>query len=120
MSFVDPSDPVRIGCRGLIGPVLALGLLVAPPAFAADLPGDPVAGQRLAEDVCAECHAIAPDRDDPGIAPTFMEAVDHPAVTEMALRVFLQTPHATMPDIRLNAEETDDIISYLLELQAAR
>lgn len=99
-----------------VAPVVALVLLAGPIA-AADLPGDPRIGQRLAQDICAECHAVASDQPDPGIGPTFAEAVDHPSVTEMSLRAFLQTAHATMPDIRLSRDETDDIVAYLLTLR---
>jgi hypothetical protein len=34
----------------------------------------------------------------------------------LSLRVFLRTPHATMPDLMLTPDETDDIISYILTL----
>jgi mono/diheme cytochrome c family protein len=108
-------EAMRLGSRHL-ATLAALGGL-AGPAAAADLPGDPRIGLRLAEDVCSECHAVAADRPDPGIGPSFVEAVDHPSVTEMSLRAFLQTPHADMPDIRLGREETDDIVAYLLTLR---
>jgi hypothetical protein len=32
----------------------------------------------------------------------------------LSLRVFLRTPHATMQDLMLTPDETDDIISYIL------
>ena len=88
-------------------------------ASAQDLPGDPAVGGQLARDVCATCHVISEDQvDDPGVgAPTFFEVVAHPSVTALSLRGFLQTPHATMPDLMLTQEETDDIISYLLTLR---
>jgi hypothetical protein len=38
-------------------------------------------------------------------------------VTALSLRVYLQTPHATMPNIVLTPEETDDVISYILTLK---
>jgi mono/diheme cytochrome c family protein len=89
------------------------------PAAAQELPGDPVAGARLARDVCAECHVVAEDQlIDPGAGPSFFEVVEHPATTELSLRAFLQTPHATMPNLMLTPEETDDIIAYLLKLKA--
>jgi mono/diheme cytochrome c family protein len=83
-------------------------------AGAQDLPGDPEAGARLAREVCAACHVVAEDQMvDPGIGPWFIEVAQHPAT----LRVFLQTPHANMPDLVLSADETDDIISYILTLK---
>ena len=45
---------------------------------------------------------------------TFFEVAAHPSVMTLSLRVFLRTPHATMPDLMLTPDETDDIISYIL------
>jgi len=88
-------------------------------ASAQDLPGDPAVGGQLARDVCTTCHVVSEDQvDDPGVgAPTFCEVAEHPSVTALSLRVFFQTPHATMPNLTLTPEETDDIISYLLTLK---
>ncbi|HET6519933.1 MAG TPA: cytochrome c [Geminicoccaceae bacterium] len=100
---------------------LAAALLTAAgPAAAADLPGDPVAGQDLAERWCAECHQIAgepPEAVFEGEPPAFAAVADDPAVTEIALRAFLQTPHANMPNIMLTREQTDDIVAYILSLR---
>jgi mono/diheme cytochrome c family protein len=106
-----------------LGPILA-GLVLATPLFAAplwaqDLPGDPAAGLQLARDVCAECHEV--ERGNPGMsllgAPSFQEVAERPAVTALGLRVFLRTPHAAMPDLILDDDQTEDIIAYILSLQ---
>jgi hypothetical protein len=56
---------------------------------------------------------------DPDVgAPTFFEVVADPSITALSLRAFLQTPHATMPDLILTQDETDDIISYILTLSS--
>jgi mono/diheme cytochrome c family protein len=102
-----------------------LGLLVLPTlvwagvASAQDGPGDQIAGAKLARDVCATCHIVSEDQlDDPGVlAPTFFEVAADPSVTALSIRVFLRTPHANMPDLRLSPEETDNIISYILSLR---
>jgi hypothetical protein len=52
--------------------------------------------------------------------PAFQAVADDPAVTEVALRAFLQTPHANMPDVRLPPEQIDDLIAYLLTLKGQR
>ena len=52
--------------------------------------------------------------------PAFQAVADDPAVTEAALRAFLQTPHANMPDVRLPPEQVDDLIAYLLTLKGQR
>ena len=98
---------------------MAILLAGAEPVSGADLPGDPVAGGQLARDVCATCHVVSAKQPvDPGIgAPSFLEVAAHPSVTALSLRAFLQTPHATMPDLILTPDETDDIISYILTLK---
>jgi hypothetical protein len=49
--------------------------------------------------------------------PTFQAIAQQPSTTSMALRVFLQTPHAQMPNLVLNTGETDDIVAYILSLK---
>ena len=90
----------------------------AAPLTAQDLPGDPAAGASLAREVCAQCHLAAKDQVvDPGVGPSLFEVAQHPGTTALSLRAFLQTPHATMPNLMLTPEETDDIIAYLLTLK---
>lgn len=79
---------------------------------------DAAAGAGLAREVCAKCHVVAADQMiDPGIGPSLLEVAEHPATTELSLRAFLRTPHATMPNLMLTPEETDDVIAYLLTLK---
>jgi mono/diheme cytochrome c family protein len=89
---------------------------------AQELPGDPAAGGKLAREVCATCHIVSDDQlVDPDVgAPTFFEVVDDPSVSELSLRAFLQTSHATMPNLILTPEETDDIIAYILTLRGVQ
>ena len=54
----------------------------------------------------------------PEAAPTFFEVVADPSITALSLRAFLQTTHATMSDLILTQDETDDIISYILTLRS--
>jgi mono/diheme cytochrome c family protein len=103
----------------------SLRLLTVVPLFwvcaslAQELPGDPIAGGKLARQVCATCHIVSEDQlVDPDVgAPTFFEVIADPSVSELSLRAFLQTSHPTMPNLILTPEETDDIISYLLRLR---
>jgi mono/diheme cytochrome c family protein len=100
-------------------PLAIIFFLWAVAAMAQGLPGDPEAGGKLARDVCAVCHIVSDDQvHDPDVgAPTFFEVADHPSVTALSLRVFLQTPHSRMPNLILTPDETDDIISYILTLR---
>ncbi len=87
-------------------------------ADADELLGDPAAGRALAHDVCAACHVVEPGQEPPPDidAPTFPGLAKQPGITALSLRVFLQTPHDRMPDIRLSREDTDNVIAYLLSL----
>lgn len=86
------------------------------------LPGDAAAGARLAGSWCVECHEVDPQSRGPGVfgAPAFQDIADDPAVTELSLRVFLQTPHADMPNEQLTPAQTDDVISHILKMRVPR
>ena len=40
-----------------------------------------------------------------------------PSTTSVALKVFLKTPHATMPNIILSEAEIDALAAYILSLR---
>ena len=103
--------------RCLLG---ALAFAVPVGAHAQQL-GDPVAGERFAMNVCAECHMVSVGQS--GLyradAPTFPDMANMPSTTALSLRVFLQTPHAkrNMPDLVLSESQMDDVIAYILSLR---
>ena len=74
-------------------------------------------GQALAEEWCSSCHAVAPNAARNPAAPAFAEIAAEPSATEYGLRVFLRTPHATMPNFVLKPNEIDDIVSYIRALR---
>ncbi|MBS0522157.1 MAG: cytochrome c [Proteobacteria bacterium] len=102
--------------------VVALsGLLVAATLAAARTQAADVQnGRRLAQQVCAECHAVLPEepRSPNAHAPTFQELARTPGMTSMALSVAFTTPHAGMPMFKLTSEQAADIIAYILGLRA--
>lgn len=105
--------------RVLVTATLA-GLIALSSGIAAEeLLGDPAAGRRLAEDVCATCHVVAPgDVSMTDVeAPAFPDLASEPRVTALSLRVFLQSPHERMPDLHLDLDETDNVIAYILSLR---
>ena len=81
--------------------------------------GGVVAGNRLAETWCSSCHVVGPGAasgTSNGV-PTFGAIAQLSSTTIVSLRVFLQTPHAHMPDLHLSRDEIDDLASYILSLR---
>ncbi|MBS0640456.1 MAG: c-type cytochrome [Acetobacteraceae bacterium] len=91
------------------------------PAGAQDI-GDADAGKRIAETWCVNCHVVAPGqaRGTSNGAPAFTAIAGNTAITPMALRAFLQTPHHRMPDLQLSREQIDDVSAYIQSLRTAR
>jgi mono/diheme cytochrome c family protein len=81
--------------------------------------GDPAEGHRIAEKWCLNCHVVAADaRSGTSTgAPTFVAIAQMKSISPLSLRVFLQTPHARMPDLHLTREEIDDLTDYILSLR---
>ena len=76
--------------------------------------GDPVAGQRFAEATCMTCHG---PNEGPKRAPAFAAIAAMPSTTALSLRVFLQSPHPSMPNLILSQTERDDLVAYILSLR---
>jgi len=76
--------------------------------------GDPTAGERLAALNCAQCHGSL---DAPGGAPAFATIAMEPSLTAEALNLFLQAPHATMPDLILTPSDRSDLVAYIMSLR---
>jgi mono/diheme cytochrome c family protein len=93
-------------------------LAAAGPASAVEF-GDPERGYAYAEVNCAECHAIdRGDYDSPFFgAPPFSEVANVPAMSEVALTSFFQTPHPTMPNFIVPSDDVRDVITYILSLR---
>ncbi len=88
-------------------------------ARAQQLPGDVVRGEVLADRLCAQCHDVeagGTGRSAKG-APAFQTLADSRVLNTLSLRVLLPTPHRDMPDIILEDAQTDDVISYILDLR---
>ena len=89
--------------------------------------GNPGAGLVLAEEVCAQCHAVLPGqgfflKPDPlpfedSVPLPFEDIANTPGITEMALFAWMTSTHPTMPDIMLEAEELRDVVAYILNLK---
>jgi cytochrome c2 len=83
--------------------------------------GDPQKGHTYARMVCAECHAVEKGQaQSPNPkAPSFSTVAATSGMTELALRVWLQTPHPTMPNLLLKASDRDDLVAYVRSLNPA-
>ncbi|MGB7975070.1 MAG: c-type cytochrome [Roseiarcus sp.] len=73
--------------------------------------GDPAAGKRLAAANCATCHGAQ------RAAPAFTTIAAMPSTTQTSLGVFLQTSHASMPNLILSAADRDNLTAYILSLR---
>ena len=123
-----PRPPFEDPMKSSFFSALALAL-----AFAGVVPAcgqearDVAAGRKLALDVCASCHVVAPDQarapvlDPP--APSFAAIAAKPDATEASLRRFLAEPHgdprrsSKMSAFLLPPSQVDAAVAYLLSLK---
>jgi mono/diheme cytochrome c family protein len=98
---------------------MVIGAAVAAQQVHAQEPGDLERGRALAQQVCAECHAVGPaDARSPNVlAPRFEAVAATPGMTGAALNAFLHTSHRNMPNLILTADQTNGIIAYILSLK---
>ena len=100
--------------------ILAVYALLASgaPVLAQEL-GSVDAGFGLAQEVCAECHAIdSEELISPNIdAPAFYDVANKRGLTIMAISVWFRTPHPTMPNFVITEDESSDLIAYILSLK---
>ena len=81
--------------------------------------GDTKSGLEYAEAVCAECHAVKKgERVSPHErAPAFELVANSRGMTDMALRVWFQSPHPSMPNLVLREKTADDLVAYIMSLR---
>lgn len=98
--------------------VLIVLAIAATPCKAQET-GQPGRGLALAQQICAQCHAVQRDqaRSPNEDAPRFQAIASVPGMTSIALSAALNTSHRTMPNIMLQPDERADIIAYILSLK---
>jgi mono/diheme cytochrome c family protein len=98
---------------------LAALMLFAVAPEASGQQADIEAGAAYAEQVCAACHAVLANEQISPLAeaPTFQSVADTPGMTEMALTVWLQSSHPTMPNIVLNPDDLRNVVAYIRSLE---
>lgn len=84
-----------------------------------DSPGDHrERGRALAAQLCAPCHVVGRQPQTGGfVGPSFVGIANMPSTTGTALNVFLQSHHQRMPSLRLDRDEADAVIDYILSLK---
>jgi mono/diheme cytochrome c family protein len=105
--------------RAVLLPLLLLAACapVAPPA---PPPADAAAGQRLAEQRCASCHAVGPTGASPRRnAPPFRDLHRRYPVDQLAesLAEGIVTGHPDMPAFTFDRQEIEDFLAYLRSLE---
>lgn len=98
--------------------LLAIALLL-PSAGAMAQDADIEAGAAYAAEVCAACHAVATDDLASPLpeATPFQTIADTPGMTELALTVWLQSSHPTMPNIVLEQDDMRNVVAYIRSLK---
>jgi mono/diheme cytochrome c family protein len=100
-----------------------LGIMIALPLATgcgeAQETAQPDRGFALAQQLCAQCHAVRQDqgRSPNENAPHFKVIASVPGMTAIALSAALNTSHRSMPNIMLEADEQANIIAYILSLK---
>jgi mono/diheme cytochrome c family protein len=110
---LQPSRLIALLLQGSVVVVLSSQLA------AAQDPGDPIAGHKLAQTWCDSCHVVdsGQRRGTSNGAPPFAAVAAMKSTTFMGLEAFLQTPHARMPDLHLSRDEIDDVAAYIISLK---
>lgn len=111
--------------HGIKGPVFAgllaitLGLGATGAVLADDRPDDVQRGEQLAGQWCSECHRAKGDEQsamDSG-AIAFQDLAMDPERTIESLRAFLSHEHPFMPFDKLDAQDREDILAYMMWLK---
>jgi mono/diheme cytochrome c family protein len=103
--------------RKQLSVLLVLGMLSN--GALAQTAGDPYRGRTFAQQLCSNCHAVegASNASPEPTAPPFSVAANTKGMTAMALSVWLQTSHPTMPNIRLRPDTLVDLVAYIMSLR---
>ena len=76
-------------------------------------------GRAFAQRVCSGCHGIVLGASSLAAgAPNFYAIARTPGMSSLALRVALETPHHSMPNLMLTADELSNITAYIMGLRS--
>jgi mono/diheme cytochrome c family protein len=88
-------------------------------AAGAEEMGDASAGFAIAQRDCAECHdVVSRNLNTPkSKAPNFYVTANRKGMSRMALLVWLQSSHPTMPNLILKKQDMADVVAYIVSLK---
>ena len=76
-------------------------------------------GRAFAQRTCSGCHGIVPGATSPVAgAPNFHAIANTRGMSPLALRVALETPHHSMPNIMLATDEMQAVTAYIMSLRS--
>jgi len=76
-------------------------------------------GRAFAERVCSGCHGVVLGATSLAAgAPNFYPVARTPGMSPLALRVALETPHHSMPNLMLTTDELSNITAYIMSLRS--
>ncbi|MGH6804975.1 MAG: c-type cytochrome [Methyloceanibacter sp.] len=100
--------------------MLVTAMLITPASQTVAQDADVEAGAAYAGQVCAACHAVLANEQHSPLpqAPAFQSVADTPGMTELALSVWLQSSHPTMPNIILEQDDLRNVVAYIRSLKS--
>lgn len=108
---------LRSGFTAMVA--VALVILAGIPVTVKAVEPRRIEGRAVAMQLCSSCHAIGHEPQEGGfVAPSFVRIANMKATTGLALNVFLQSHHRKMPSLRLDRDELDAVIDYILSLKS--
>ena len=102
----------------LFAAMLALLAVLATTASADEM-GDARAGLAFALRNCAECHDVTSHNlnTPKSMAPNFYVTANRKGMSRMALLVWLQSNHPTMPNFILRKQDMANVVAYIVSLK---
>lgn len=82
--------------------------------------GDPAEGQKVAQELCASCHAIGPAGESPNRAATPFRSILQGYGSDALVRDLdnaLSINHLKMPTFYMGDDQPEDIAAYLKTIQ---
>jgi mono/diheme cytochrome c family protein len=101
-------------------PTVLCGMfLLAGAAVAMEPTAEERAGLGIAQRMCGECHAVSKGESTSPHpqAPSFLSVALARGQTETSLRVWMQSPHRSMPDFNLGEADSHALVAYILSLR---